>query len=64
MKGFPDGTQASEKASVKTIRLFGTTPVRRGESDREAPMRLGVLVGSALSALVGAGVLWFGWKGR
>jgi Na+/H+ antiporter NhaA len=28
-----------------------------GESDAEAVMRLGVLVGSALSAIAGAGVL-------
>ena len=39
-----------------TMSLFIGT-LAFGESDREAPMRLGVLVGSALSALVGAGVL-------
>jgi NhaA family Na+:H+ antiporter len=46
-----------------TMSLFIGT-LAFGESDREAPMRLGVLVGSALSGIVGAGVLWFGWKGR
>jgi len=35
-----------------------------GESDVEAVMRLGVLVGSALSAIVGAGVLAFLPYGR
>jgi Na+:H+ antiporter, NhaA family len=39
-----------------TMSLFIGT-LAFGESDREAPMRLGVLVGSTLSALVGAGVL-------
>ena len=46
-----------------TMSLFIGT-LAFGESDHEAPMRLGVLVGSALSALAGAGVLWFGWKAR
>jgi NhaA family Na+:H+ antiporter len=46
-----------------TMSLFIGT-LAFGETDREAPMRLGVLVGSALSGIVGAGVLWFGWKGR
>ena len=39
-----------------TMSLFIGT-LAFGESDREAPMRLGVLVGSALSALAGAVVL-------
>ncbi|HEX4184850.1 MAG TPA: Na+/H+ antiporter NhaA [Stellaceae bacterium] len=39
-----------------TMSLFIGT-LAFGESDREAPMRLGVLVGSALSAIVGAAVL-------
>jgi NhaA family Na+:H+ antiporter len=39
-----------------TMSLFIGT-LAFGESDREAPMRLGVLVGSALSAIVGATVL-------
>jgi NhaA family Na+:H+ antiporter len=39
-----------------TMSLFIGT-LAFGESDREAPMRLGVLVGSALSALLGAAVL-------
>jgi NhaA family Na+:H+ antiporter len=39
-----------------TMSLFIGT-LAFGESDREAPMRLGVLVGSALSAMVGAAVL-------
>ena len=38
-----------------TMSLFIGT-LAFGESDREAPMRLGVLVGSALSAIVGAAV--------
>ncbi|MBV8938021.1 MAG: Na+/H+ antiporter NhaA, partial [Alphaproteobacteria bacterium] len=39
-----------------TMSLFIGT-LAFGESDREAPMRLGVLVGSALSAFAGAVVL-------
>jgi NhaA family Na+:H+ antiporter len=39
-----------------TMSLFIGT-LAFGESDREAPMRLGVLVGSALSAITGAAVL-------
>jgi NhaA family Na+:H+ antiporter len=39
-----------------TMSLFIGT-LAFGESDREAPMRLGVLVGSALSAIAGAAVL-------
>src|SRR5207237_562398 len=39
-----------------TMSLFIGT-LAFGESDREAPMRLGVLAGSALSAIVGAAVL-------
>jgi NhaA family Na+:H+ antiporter len=46
-----------------TMSLFIGT-LAFGESDTEAVMRLGVLVGSALSAIVGAAVLGFGWKGR
>jgi NhaA family Na+:H+ antiporter len=46
-----------------TMSLFIGT-LAFGESDAEAVMRLGVLVGSALSGIVGAAVLWFGWKGR
>jgi len=49
-----------------TMSLFIGT-LAFGESDHEAPMRLGVLAGSALSALLGAGVLGlppFGRKGQ
>jgi NhaA family Na+:H+ antiporter len=46
-----------------TMSLFIGT-LAFGESDREAPMRLGVLVGSALSAVVGAGVLALPSLGR
>jgi len=45
-----------------TMSLFIGT-LAFGESDREAPMRLGVLVGSALSALAGAAVLSFATRG-
>ena len=45
-----------------TMSLFIGT-LAFGESDREAPMRLGVLVGSALSALAGAAVLSFAARG-
>src|SRR5271155_5998968 len=46
-----------------TMSLFIGT-LAFGESDVEAVMRLGVLVGSALSAIVGAGVLAFLPYGR
>jgi NhaA family Na+:H+ antiporter len=49
-----------------TMSLFIGT-LAFGESDHEAPMRLGVLAGSALSALLGAGALGlppFGRKGQ
>ena len=45
-----------------TMSLFIGT-LAFGESDREAPMRLGVLVGSALAALAGAAVLSFATRG-
>ena len=46
-----------------TMSLFIGT-LAFGESDAEAVMRLGVLVGSALSAIAGAGVLAFLPHGR
>jgi NhaA family Na+:H+ antiporter len=46
-----------------TMSLFIGT-LAFGETDHETPMRLGVLVGSALSALVGAGVLGLASKSR
>ncbi len=46
-----------------TMSLFIGT-LAFGESDHEAPMRLGVLAGSALSALLGAGVLALPSRGR
>jgi Na+:H+ antiporter, NhaA family len=46
-----------------TMSLFIGT-LAFGETDREVPMRLGVLVGSVLSALVGAGVLALPALGR
>jgi NhaA family Na+:H+ antiporter len=46
-----------------TMSLFIGT-LAFGETDREAPMRLGVLVGSVLSALVGAGLLALPALGR
>jgi Na+:H+ antiporter, NhaA family len=45
-----------------TMSLFIGT-LAFGESDHEATMRLGVLVGSALSGIVGAAVLGFGARG-
>jgi NhaA family Na+:H+ antiporter len=46
-----------------TMSLFIGT-LAFGESDHETPMRLGVLAGSALSALAGAGVLSIASKSR